>query len=157
MIWKTNLLGTRVDAKVIWRAPAGPGRSAPGLTGPRFYCQMPPQRMDDFMLNLLTTRMNRRAWFLLTCITIAITLLCQSSFAAEATVPKWQRFELKLESSGAYANPVQEANLTAIFTSPGGSSRKVYGFWDGGNSWKIRFAPNEAGRWTYKTICSDAK
>jgi hypothetical protein len=78
-----------------------------------------------------------------------------SSRAAEARVPKWDRFELKLESSSNYGNPVQEASLKAVFTSPRGSSRTVYGFWDGGSAWKVRFAPNETGHWTYKTVCSD--
>jgi Protein of unknown function (DUF4038)/Domain of unknown function (DUF5060)/Putative collagen-binding domain of a collagenase len=91
---------------------------------------------------------------------LAITLLSVSfafeSIAAQNTVPKWERFELNLESATAYDNPVQEASLTATFTSPKGIARKVYGFWDGGKTWHVRFSPNETGRWTYKTICSDA-
>jgi hypothetical protein len=74
-----------------------------------------------------------------------------------AEVPKWQRHEVKLESSAEYSNPAQEATLTAVFTSPKGQSRKVYGFWDGGKTWRIRFLPNETGRWSYKTACSDTK
>src|SRR5436305_13686959 len=78
--------------------------------------------------------------------------------AAEAlNVPKWDRFEETLQSSVAYANPVQEASLTATFTSPKGDTRKVYGFWDGGKIWRVRFKPNETGRWSYTTSCSDAK
>src|ERR1051325_7156201 len=118
---------------------------------------MRSQLTDDFMLKLSTTRFPSLSLFLLTLISAATVLLpCVSSPAAGATVPKWERFELRLENSSNYANPAQDATLTAIFASPKGASRKVYGFWDGGNAWKVRFAPNETGRWTYKTICSDA-
>jgi len=88
------------------------------------------------------------------------TSLCTSRLHAAAartsTVPKWERFEKTLESSASYANPVQEATLTAIFTSPSGDTHKVYGFWDGKNTWRLRFSPNQAGTWKFKTTCSDA-
>ncbi|MHC4432351.1 MAG: DUF5060 domain-containing protein, partial [Planctomycetota bacterium] len=29
------------------------------------------------------------------------------------------------------------------------------GFWDGGRRWRVRFSPDELGKWTYKTSCSD--
>jgi hypothetical protein len=73
-----------------------------------------------------------------------------------ASTEKWQRTEIKLESSANYNNPVQQATLAATFTSPSGKPHKVYGFWDGEKTWKIRFAPNEPGKWTYKTECTDA-
>lgn len=70
-------------------------------------------------------------------------------------VGKWQRVEIKLDSSASYTNPVQQATLTATFSSPSGKAHKVYGFWDGDKTWKVRFSPNETGKWTYKTECSD--
>ncbi len=72
-----------------------------------------------------------------------------------ATVPKWERFEQTFESSVDYKNPPQEASLTALFMSPAGEPHKVYGFWDGGRTWRIRFSPNQTGKWTFKTACSD--
>src|SRR5260370_15843268 len=75
----------------------------------------------------------------------------------QSGVAKWERFEKAFESASSYANPVQEASLTAVFTSPSGSSFRVYGFWDGGRTWRIRFAPDAEGKWTYKTSCSDGK
>lgn len=72
-------------------------------------------------------------------------------------VPKWERFEQSFESSADYVNPAQEASLTATFVSPAGESHKVYGFWDGGRVWRVRFAPNQTGKWTFKTTCSQAE
>jgi hypothetical protein len=70
-------------------------------------------------------------------------------------VPKWERYERTFRSSVGYENPLQEAELRVVFTSPSGESRLVYGFWDGGRTWRVRFAPNEVGRWIYSTSSSD--
>lgn len=70
-------------------------------------------------------------------------------------VPKWGRFEVAFKSSATYANPVSEATLNAVFISPTGESNRVYGFWDGGKVWRVRFSPTLPGRWTYTTTCSD--
>src|SRR5918999_2664142 len=75
---------------------------------------------------------------------------------AAHNVPRWQRFELSLDSTATYTNPVQQAALTATFNAPSGQKHKVYGFWDGEKKWKVRFAPNEKGKWTYQTECSDS-
>lgn len=70
-------------------------------------------------------------------------------------VPKWQRWELTLKSSVIYTNPVQQAEMRVLFVSPLGETNRVYGFWDGGKEWKVRFKPSFPGRWQYYTMCSD--
>ncbi|MBI4658591.1 MAG: DUF4038 domain-containing protein [Verrucomicrobia bacterium] len=72
-------------------------------------------------------------------------------------VPKWERFERTFKSAKAYPNPIQEAEFRVVFTSPSGKSRLIYGFWDGGQIWKVRFSPNEVGKWFYSTSCSDTR
>lgn len=69
---------------------------------------------------------------------------------------KWGRFEQAFKSSVTYENPVQEATLWVVFTSPAGEKREVFGFWDGGRAWRVRFSPDQLGRWTYVTRCSDS-
>ncbi len=70
-------------------------------------------------------------------------------------VPKWDRFELTLKSRHAYTNALQEAEVRVLFVSPLGETNRTYGFWDGGKTWRVRFAPNFPGRWKYYTMCSD--
>ena len=70
-------------------------------------------------------------------------------------VPKWSRFEQAFKSSVAYSNPVQDAALTVVFTSPLGDTSEVDGFWDGGKTWRVRFSPDQPGRWKFQTTCSD--
>lgn len=70
-------------------------------------------------------------------------------------VGKWSRFERSFKSSRAYGNALQEASLTVRFTSPAGEVTEVPGFWDGGKIWRVRFSPDQPGRWTFSTACSD--
>lgn len=72
-----------------------------------------------------------------------------------AIIAKWGRFEQPFRSSVLYTNPVQEATLRVIFTSPLGETNEVEGFWDGGRTWRVRFSPDQPGRWKFRTTCSD--
>ncbi len=72
-----------------------------------------------------------------------------------ARVPKWQRWELTLKSNVAYTNPLQQAELRVLLVSPLDETNRIYGFWDGGREWKIRFKPGFPGTWRYYTMCSD--
>ena len=91
-----------------------------------------------------------------------VALLCLASNVDAATrskkvpvVPKWGRLDQSFKSSVKYDNPPQEARLTVTFTSPLGVTSKAEGFWDGGKTWRVRFCPDVAGRWSFKTSCSD--
>ncbi|MEK7676103.1 MAG: DUF4038 domain-containing protein [Verrucomicrobiota bacterium] len=95
------------------------------------------------------------------CFPLLLILLggsCSTTPLARLTlVSRWDRFERTFESQVAYANPLQDAELRVVFTSPAGDSHRVYGFWDEGRAWRVRFAPNEFGKWIYSTSCSDTK
>jgi hypothetical protein len=69
---------------------------------------------------------------------------------------KWEQFERTFQSSVAYTNPVQEASLRVSLVSPSGDKSLIEGFWDGDRTWKFRFSPNQIGKWTYVTACSDS-
>jgi hypothetical protein len=97
-----------------------------------------------------------------TCRIIAlVSLLCAGwthAATQSATVPvvaKWGRFERPFRSTLAYSNALQDVTLSIVFTSPLGETNQIYGFWDGSRVWKVRFAPNLPGRWTFRTTCSD--
>jgi hypothetical protein len=70
-------------------------------------------------------------------------------------VPKWTRFEQSFKSAQSYSNPLRDCTLKVVFVSPLGETNQVYGFWDGGRTWRVRFAPYQLGRWTYQASCSD--
>jgi hypothetical protein len=75
-------------------------------------------------------------------------LLSASLFAAPT--PKWGRHEIVLKSAADVANP-SSADVLAEFRSPSGAARTVRGFWDGGRVWRVRFAPDAEGKWTWST------
>jgi hypothetical protein len=75
---------------------------------------------------------------------------------ATHAVPCWGCAERSFASSPSYENPFQDAALRVTFTAPSGRARSIDGFWDGGDTWRVRFAPDEPGAWSFSTSCSDA-
>lgn len=73
-----------------------------------------------------------------------------------ASVPRWGWIEFAFTASQAYTHPLQEVRLHARFTSPSERERQVEGFWDGGDTWRVRFDPDEEGEWHYQTIATNA-
>jgi hypothetical protein len=70
-------------------------------------------------------------------------------------VPRWGRFETQFISSVIYPSPVHEVELTIVFRGPSGESIRAGAFWDGGNTWRVRFSPPVEGEWAYVTTCSN--
>lgn len=70
-------------------------------------------------------------------------------------VGQWERIELSFRSRIRYTNALQQAVMRVDFVSPSGVTNRVNGFWDGGQTWKVRYSPDAVGRWTYSTTCSD--
>jgi hypothetical protein len=75
---------------------------------------------------------------------------------AAAEVPKWSVYELTLTASDREADPYLETGLVGVFGGPNGHSVIVNGFWDGGRTFRLRFAPTIEGTWTYMTVSSDS-
>jgi len=48
-------------------------------------------------------------------------------------------------------NPFVDVRLDMIFTGPSGRSQQVPAFYDGDQTWRVRFNPDTAGTWTYRT------
>jgi hypothetical protein len=80
-----------------------------------------------------------------------------------SAVPKYTVLEISLTAQGSYGNPYllmpgdnnTPGFVVGEFSGPNGEKIAVDGFWDGGDSWRIRFAPISEGTWTYTTISSD--
>ncbi|MEK7993105.1 MAG: DUF5060 domain-containing protein, partial [Planctomycetota bacterium] len=78
-----------------------------------------------------------------------------STGAASNAVGSWTRFEDTFTSTRDYGNPVQDVKVGVEFTSPDGNKRTLLAFWDEGRTWRVRFSPDEVGKWTYTALCSD--
>jgi len=67
----------------------------------------------------------------------------------------WETHEITLHAQGTYTNPYMDVEVWAELTGPG-FRKKVWGFWDGDNTFKIRMMATEPGKWTYKIGASDS-
>ena len=70
---------------------------------------------------------------------------------AYRTVGEWE-----IHSQHAYENPFTGVTVDATFTSPTGKQLTIPGYYDGEQAWRVRFNPNEAGRWTYHIVSRPA-
>jgi hypothetical protein len=78
----------------------------------------------------------------------AFCLLILTASANAQTIPIWGRWEQSFKA-GKTAEP--EIDITVELTSPSGKRQMVAGFWDGGETWRVRFMPTETGKWAYRT------
>jgi Protein of unknown function (DUF4038)/Domain of unknown function (DUF5060)/Putative collagen-binding domain of a collagenase len=85
---------------------------------------------------------------LLSHLAYAFCLLILTANANAQTIPLWGRWEQTFKASTT-AEP--ETEITVELTSPSGKRSTVAGFWDGGETWRVRFMPAEAGKWVYRT------
>lgn len=68
---------------------------------------------------------------------------------ATIDVPRWELHEFSLKGRAHVANPFRDAALVGEFVSPSGKTNLIDGFYDGNDTWRLRFAPSEVGAWTY--------
>ncbi len=87
-----------------------------------------------------------------------VAIILSIQVCAQNQIKLWDKYEYEFTSAKTYENPIYNVrNFEITFTSPTGRQRKVYGFWDGGQLWKVRFMPNETGKWTWNSTCSDSE
>jgi len=103
-------------------------------------------------------RFNCRKLFVIIFCTAILAGCKQDNKNSEIELFRVYEITLTADSPGdnPYLNgPVVTADFTGISGEASGKSIKISGFWDGGNTWKLRFAPAHIGEWTYKTTSDD--
>jgi len=68
--------------------------------------------------------------------------------SAQVTPHVWELQEIEFQSSRHYANPYVDVQLWVELKGPGFSHR-VYGFWDGGDVFRVRVVASAAGKWSW--------
>jgi hypothetical protein len=71
-------------------------------------------------------------------------------------VERWDTCEFSFTTDTNYDNPFTEVDVTTVFTHEGGRTLQVNGFYDGDQTWRVRFMPVEEGDWTFETASNDA-
>lgn len=72
------------------------------------------------------------------------------------TQEQYRPWLLTLESEKEYQNPFLDCIITATFHGPNQECIRREAYWDGGNTYRISFAPISLGTWTY-TITAKAE
>ncbi len=76
----------------------------------------------------------------------------QSTTLEEATAGRYHVYELDFNyPSSGYTNPWDAATLTVTFTLPSGVRVEAGGFYVASDTWKVRFAPSELGRYFWRS------
>lgn len=84
-----------------------------------------------------------------------------------ADYKKWEVVEISIKAEKNYAQPyllvpannddgLVEVTFKGVDGKAKGESYTVNGFWDGGTTWKVRFAPPYTGKWIYSSQSKDS-
>ncbi|HET7346771.1 MAG TPA: DUF4038 domain-containing protein [Acidobacteriaceae bacterium] len=77
---------------------------------------------------------------------LVMALLCAG--AAHGAVHVWEKQEVTLTAARDFANPYTDVTVWVDLTGPH-FHKRVYGFWDGGRTFKVRVAATEPGEWRW--------
>ena len=88
------------------------------------------------------------------CRTTALLLF--SCLAVNAgNVHCWEKQELTFTASGTYSNPYTDVTVWVELKGPGFAQR-VYGYWDGGSTFRVRLIATAPGEWSWSSGSSPA-
>jgi uncharacterized protein DUF4038/uncharacterized protein DUF5060 len=80
----------------------------------------------------------------------AILMLALAAVASAAPVHVWEKQELTFTAARASGNPYTDATVWVDLTGPS-FRKRVYGFWDGGRTFKVRVVATEPGAWQWQS------
>jgi len=87
--------------------------------------------------------------FIATLLFVLLTI--QSVFPQSIHV--WEKVEITLTAQNSFANPYTAVDVWVQLKGPG-FDKKVWGFWDGGNRFKVRVMATVPGKWTWTSGAS---
>ena len=79
---------------------------------------------------------------------LALAAIATAAPAAAAHV--WEKQEIVLTAARAFANPYTDATVWVDLTGPN-FHKRVYGFWDGGQIFRVRVAATALGAWRWRS------
>ncbi len=77
-----------------------------------------------------------------------VSLFLCSVLYAQSAPHVWELQEIELHSARLYANPYADVTCWVDLTGPG-FTKRVYGFWDGGNVFRVRVVATSPGEWKW--------
>jgi len=81
---------------------------------------------------------------------IRVTVWLIASAAMAAPIHVWEKQELTFTAARAFANPYTDATVWVDLSGPS-FRKRVYGFWDGGQIFRVRVLATVPGNWTWRS------
>ena len=89
------------------------------------------------------------------CVSLPVRATAAEAFAQRA--PQWQEIELELTAARDTANPYTDVEAWVDFTHDDGTRLRRPAFWDGGRTFRVRFASTRpSGTWRWSSFDRDA-
>ncbi len=70
--------------------------------------------------------------------------------AAVSPIHVWEMQELRFTAKNAYKNPYTDVTIWVELTGPG-FNKRIYGFWNGNNTFLVRLVAVQPGTWSWKS------
>jgi len=83
-------------------------------------------------------------------VSLVIAFLCVTLMGMAAPIHIWEFQEVTLSATHDYKNPYTDVTVWVELSGPDFKER-IYGFWDGGSTFKVRFVAPAAGNWSWKS------
>jgi hypothetical protein len=85
-----------------------------------------------------------------------IPIACEDVIAADAVRHPWEVVEISLSTQREYRNPYTEVECWVRLEGPD-FDRRVYGFWDGGQEFRVRVVATQPGYWKWTSGSNQAE
>ena len=80
----------------------------------------------------------------------ALAFAVSPFLAAQNMVHVWEKQELTFTAANSYKNAYTDITIWVDLVGPG-FNKRVYGFWDGGQTFHLRLVATQPGTWTWKS------
>src|SRR5690554_1343439 len=81
---------------------------------------------------------------------------CITKNSTTIQIEQWKEVELVFYATGNYPNPYTDVEFWVNFTGPNNEQIIRPGFWDQGQTWKVRFtSPSASGFWQWTSHASN--
>jgi len=85
---------------------------------------------------------------ILACLTLVLGAATATRGASPVHI--WEKHEVTLTAARSYANPYTDVTVWLDLSGPG-FRKRIYGFWDGGQVFRVRLLATASGTWSWRS------
>jgi hypothetical protein len=106
---------------------------------------------------MMSNGMSRRSFMKALAVSAASSSVVKSALGQDQAAASGAPAEWSYMSGKQYSDPFNQVDVDAVITLPSGQQERVPGFWAGGSTWRVRYAPPVPGLCHIRSVCSDTK